>query len=104
MPFKQDIANRIHSDFGEVACNAFEILENAIEKTDSLNSDRVIRCIIFLAKGNIDELKKYVNAAATDPRDIMLWAEYEKSEDDINYNRLRDFSNTFEGSLMDNKE
>ena len=102
MLFKQDITNKIYTDFGEAASDACQILENAIEKTGDLNSDRVIRCIIFLAKGNVDELNKYIKVAVADPRDIMLWAEYEKSEDGINYNRLRDFSNPFESSLTDN--
>ncbi|WP_018344383.1 hypothetical protein [Cytophaga aurantiaca] len=96
MRFKEDITARIHADFGEDFNNAFEILRSAIEKTDDLNSDRIIRCIIFLAKGNIDALHKYIKVATVDPRDIMLWAEYEASNSSADHKRLRDFDKTFE--------
>lgn len=96
MVFKDDIINRIYTDFGKESNNAFEILQRAIEKTDDLNSDRIIRCVIFLAKGNIDELHKYIKAATVDPRDIMLWAEYEASNGSADHKRLRDFDKTFE--------
>ena len=96
MTFKADITNKITTDFDANATRALEILENAIAKTDYLETDRVIRCIIFLAKGNMDDLNKYIKAAAIDPRDVMLWAEYEKSNDDADYKRLRDFDHSFE--------
>jgi len=101
MIFKEDIRNRIQNDFSTNANEAFEILKHAIEKTDALNSDRLIRCIIFLANGNVDELNKYVKVATADPRDIMLWAEYEGLLDNQKYKRLRDFSRIFEESSME---
>ena len=73
MTFKADIINKIITDFGIHSTKAFEILENVLLKTDHLNSDRLIRCIIFLAKGNMDDLNKYIKAAVIDPRDVMLW-------------------------------
>ena len=100
MTFKEDIINKIKADFGDNSASAFAILENAISKTDDLSSDRVIRCIIFLAEGNMDDLNKYIKAATTDTRDIMLWAEYETSTE----KRLRDFDNTFEESSIDINE
>ena len=96
MTFKEDITRRINTDFGENSKQAFETLKNAIEKTDYLKTDRVIRCIIFLSKGSIDDLNKYIETATFDTRDVMLWAEYEKLDGDLNYKRHRDFNNTFE--------
>lgn len=105
MTFKEDITRRINTDFGKNSNQAFEILKNAIEKTDYLETDRVIRCIIFLSKGSIDDLNKYIEVATFDTRDAMLLAEYEKlNGDDLNYRRLRDFNNTFEESTKNVKE
>ena len=98
MTFKEDITRRINTDFGENSNQAFETLKNAIEKTDYLKTDRVIRCIIFLSKRSIDDLNKYIETATFDTRDVMLWAEYEKLDGDLNYKRHRNFNNTFEES------
>ena len=96
MIFKDDIDKRIEIDFGVESNKAIEILKTAIEKTEYLKTDRVIRCIIFLSKGDLNELKKNIEVAIHDTRDIMLWAEYEKLSEDFNYKRKRDFNNTFE--------
>ena len=63
--------------------------------TDYLKTDRIIRCIIFLANGDIDNLKKFIDNAIFDPRDVMLWAEYERL-DKLNFKRIRDFNHTFD--------
>jgi hypothetical protein len=100
MIFKKDIIKRIQTDFGSLANKAIDILNVAIEKTDYLNSNRIIRCIVFESKGNLIDLQKNIVAAKNDPRDIMLWAEYEKLSDNFNYKRIRDFNNTFEESTF----
>lgn len=72
------------------------MLIDAINKVDYLKTDRVIRCIIFLARGNLTDLNKYIKTATFDTRDVMLLAEYEKLSGDLNYKRLRDFNKTFD--------
>jgi hypothetical protein len=104
MTFKEDITRKIKADFGENSDKAMNVLIEAIGKTDYLKTDRVLRCIIFLAKGNIDDLNKYIEAATFDTRDIMLWAEYEKLAGDLNYKRRRDFNKAFEESTSGVKE
>lgn len=104
MILKEDINKKIQNDFGIDSNKAIEILNHAIEKTDYLNTDRIIRCIVFLSKGNLNDLQKNIITATNDPRDIMLWAEYEKLSDDFNYKRLRDFNNTFEESTINVRE
>ncbi|RZJ98861.1 MAG: hypothetical protein EOO46_23730 [Flavobacterium sp.] len=104
MTFKEDIKEKIDADFGERSKQAFDVLKSAIEKIGYLKTDRVIRCIIFLSKGNIEDLKKYIDAATFDTRDVMLWAEYDKLNGDLNYKRRRDFNKTFEESTNDVKE
>ena len=104
MTFKDDIIERISIDFGESANEATKMLIDAITKVDNLKTDRVIRCIIFLAKGNLTDLNKYIETATFDTRDVMLWAEYEKLNGDLNFKRLRDFNKTFEECSNDVKE
>lgn len=96
MNFKTDIENRIKKDFGDKASEAFKILEEAINKTDYLKTDRVIRCIIFLSEKSIDKLKSYIEAAILDPRDVMFWAEYTDHEEFGSEKRVRDFNKAFE--------
>jgi hypothetical protein len=98
MNFKTDIENRIKTDFGEKSSEAFKILESAINKTDYLNSDRVIRCIIFLSEKSIEKLKSNIEVAIFDPRDVMFWAEYTNREEFGSAKRVRDFTKVFEDS------
>ena len=88
--------NRINNDFGKSANEAKEMLVIAIADVGYLKTDRVIRCILFLAKGNMTDLNKYIETATFDSRDVMLWAEYEKLSGEFNYKRLRDFNKTFD--------
>ncbi len=99
MIFKEDIVARIRKDFGPDAPEAINRLNVEVSKCDDLNTERIIRCIVFLASGNLTELDKYIKAATLDPRDVMLWAEYEFHID--NPKRVRNFNNTFEASSED---
>ena len=96
MALKEDITAKIKGDFGNNSNEAMRFLNIAIENADYLKTDRVIRCIIFLAKGNLIDLKKYIESATFDTRDVMLWAEYKKLNGEFNFKRLRDFNKTFE--------
>jgi hypothetical protein len=104
MTFKDDIKARIQTDFGENAITATTMLIDAINKVDYLKTDRVIRCIIFLAKGNLTDLNKYIETATFDTRDVMLWAEYEGLKENENPKRVRDFNKTFTESSKDVNE
>jgi len=96
MTFKEDIQQRIKLDFKDSASKANELLCIAISKTEYLKTDRVIRCIIFLANGDLNKLQKYIDDAIFDTRDVMLWAEYEEQEGEFNFKRIRNFNNTFD--------
>ena len=104
MILKEDILRKIHSDFGENANNAINVLNKAVEEITYHETDRVLRCIIFLAKGSIDELHKHIEVAELDARDVMFQAEYEKIFGESDFKRLRDFNKTFEESTNDVRE
>ena len=96
MTFKEDIHQRIILDFKGSADKAIEILTNAISKTDYLKTDRVIRCIVFLTKGDLNNLQKFIDVAIIDTRDVMFLAEYEEHEREFNSKRIRNLNNTFD--------
>lgn len=79
---------------------ANKILTEYLTKYDYLNSDRIIRCVIFLANKEIESFKSFLESAKGDPRDVMWWAEYENRESLDNNKRVRDFSKTFQENLI----
>ena len=93
---KTDIIQRIKFDFGQNTDEAIRVLQEKIDKVEYLNHDRIIRCIIYLSKGSIGELNHMINQAKQDPRDVMLWAEYEGLNENELLKRVRDFNKTFE--------
>lgn len=104
MTFKDDINARIRTDFGENSSKATTMLLDAINKVEYLKTDRIIRCIIFLAKGNLTDLNKYIETATFDTRDVMLWAEYEGLKENEKPKRVRNFNKTFTESSKDVNE
>ena len=68
MTLKDDIKARIQTDFGANADKATTMLFDAINKVDYLKTDRVIRCIVFLANGDLTDLSKYIETATFDTR------------------------------------
>ena len=89
-----DILTQIKHQFGENHKKVIEILENELSENDFLNSNRIIRCLIFLSEKNIEKVKENINLAKIDWRDIIFLAEYEsneKSEPKL----IRDFNKPF---------
>ena len=103
MEFKEDISKRIKSDFNDRSDKANKVLKDALSKIDYLNNDRIVRCIIFLANGDLNSLKKHIETAIYDTRDVMLWAEY-TNIDKVKPKRVRDFNKTFEKCTEDVRE
>lgn len=104
MTFKDDIIERINKDFGERAEEATKMLFDAIALNEFLKIDRVIRCIIYLAKGDLTDLSKYIESAIVDTRDVMFWAEYTGITESKIPKRLRDFNKTFDKCSKNVKE
>ena len=89
-----DILTQIKLQFGENHKKVIEILENELSENDFLNSNRIIRCIIFLSEKNIEKVKENINLAKIDWRDIILLAEYENNENS-EPKLIRDFNKPF---------
>lgn len=95
MGFPEDILHKIQADFGERSQAAIELLQLGSSQAEHILSNRIIRCIIHLSNGSLQDLAHYIQTATEDPRDVMLWAEYE-NEPTENPKRIRDFNKTFE--------
>ena len=96
-PVLTDIHQKIQIDFGLRAPFAMQVLDELDAESKGLVSPRLIRALVYLAKGDIEALKKTVELARTDWRDVLLQAEYSYPE----AIRVRDFDKTFHelGSL-----
>jgi hypothetical protein len=87
----QEMKIRFDTDFDL----ANQILTEYLTENDYLDSDRIIRCVVFLADNGIESFKSFLESAKGDPRDVMWWAEYENRESLDNNKRVRDFSKPF---------
>lgn len=85
-----DVIAKIEADFQAVdRIKVIKALENL--RTD-LQSEgyRVVRCVLYLAQGDMQQLDHYVERARYDWRDVIYWAEYDKQD-----NRTRDLTRPF---------
>jgi hypothetical protein len=92
MMMTRDIWGRVNKDFEtpEEAALALSVLADFVDQNQELASDRILRCIVFVAKGDLNRQEKAIDLAKKDYRDLIVWAEYnEKSE------RVRDLTNPF---------
>ena len=91
-----DILKKIESDFTNDKNKAIEIINTALEEFENLRSARIIRCIIFMADKDIQQLYRYIDNASTYPRDICIWAEYINKSSFDDRKRVRNFNKKFD--------
>ncbi len=87
----KDITDKLIQDYG---------IENFFKALDLLTlkdefTDRVMRCIIFLAESDYKKLVQFTECAKRDFRDVIYWAEYIAGEDKAKPVRVRNFNKTF---------
>jgi hypothetical protein len=58
---------------------------------EDLASDRLARCALYLANGSIEKLRGAVDLGRNDPRDLIVAAEYDRTD-----KQIRDFNLPFE--------
>lgn len=87
---KTDIYQKIENDFGSEAKLAIEQIEILDARSKGLVSDRMLRAMVFLAKGDIERFKQVIELGRTDYRDVLWQAEYDFGEE-----QLYDFNKTF---------
>jgi len=87
---KTDIYQKIELDFGDDHKSAIEQVEILDARSKGLIGDRMLRAMVFLAKGNIERFKQVIELGRTDYRDVLWQAEYDCGEE-----QLYDFNKTF---------
>ena len=90
-----DILQRIKLDFEVDSVKIIYLLTPLIGTTQYIHIDHVMRCVLFLANGDVEKLKFYVSAAIGDPRDVVFWAEYTEHSNDSPI-KVKDFSKPFQ--------
>jgi len=92
MILARDIWGKVNKDFEtpEEAALALSVLADFVDQNQELSSDRILRCIVFVANGDLDRLEKALDLAKTDYRDLIVWAEYDEQNE-----RVRDLTNPF---------
>jgi len=75
--FPKDILKKIDEDFKEDVDHAKKAIQPYLLNQIELRGPRIVRSLIFLSNGQIDELGKQIEIAKLDYRDTFLMAEYE---------------------------
>jgi len=88
----QDIIERLEWDFDdpEEAALATSVLKDFAEENQELSNERILRCIVFVARGDLNRLGEAIDLAKIDYRDLIVWAEYDEKRE-----RVRDLSVPF---------
>ena len=92
MMLARDIWGKVNKDFeiSEEAALALSVLADFVDENKELSSDRILRCIVFVANGDLNRLEKAIDLAKEDYRDLIVWAEYDEKNE-----RVRDLTNPF---------
>ena len=88
----RDIWGKVNKDFEtpEEAALALSVLADFMVQNQELSSDRILRCIVFVANGDLNRLEKAMDLAKEDYRGLIVLAEYDEKNE-----RVRDLSNPF---------
>ncbi len=82
-----DIAAKIAMDFGEGSLAGVALALAPLDEAKT--GPRIVRCVVFLANGDMSKLRHFVGQAVKDYRDVIYWAEYDPA------GRTRDFNQPF---------
>ncbi len=91
-PLPPDIRRRIARDFSLADASVMLADLTARRAADpQLFSDRIVRCVVYVAKGAVETAERAISLALVDWRDLIVWAEYDNTFED----QLRDLNNPF---------
>lgn len=90
-PIPPDVVDRIHLDFGNNAHQVVELLSSYREwGAENYLGDRMLRCIVYLSKGDISLILPWIALQQSDYRDLIIAAEYDRHS-----RQLRNFNCPF---------
>lgn len=108
-----DIHQRLVLDFGTNAKIAYDALGRFVDsdpRRDSTDErNRIVRCLLRLAEGDMQKLEHHIAVALRDRRDVISWAEYDSNERrthdlSIGFDRLPSAAPDCVGALIRNQE
>jgi hypothetical protein len=85
--FQEDIENRLARDF---SVESLPAVLRSLATITGTGRNRVVRCIVHLSAGDTERLFNFVGEAAKDFRDLIYWAEYDKTD-----RKVHDFNEPF---------
>jgi hypothetical protein len=85
-----DIYQKLSKDFGVQLPEALAALAELEAQTKGMMSDRLLRAIVFLGGGHLEDLKWNISAAREESQSVLWRAESEHGS-----TRIHDFSKTF---------
>ena len=86
----EDINLRINLDFPDPEERA--LVASIISDLTTDFPPRILRCVLYVARGDLDRLGEAEKLARIDYRDLIVAAEYDDS-----YKQVRDFNHPFTG-------
>lgn len=88
--YPADILKRLESDYEKSSEEVKRSIQELILSHKDFRSHRIVRALIYAGDKNIEHLKKMIELAKADWRDLLMNAEYE-----INSKRVRNFDKEF---------
>ncbi|MEZ4807474.1 MAG: hypothetical protein R2815_08355 [Flavobacteriales bacterium] len=90
-----DIGAEIRKDYPNEHEAVIRTMESFIREHDYLDHERIVRCIIFLAKQESSSIASVLQSVSGDWRDAIFWAEYEGTREGEEPRHVRDFNKPF---------
>jgi hypothetical protein len=89
MTLPTDITAKLNADFSD--SDDRKLVQSILEDLEGNENHRIMRCILYLANGDLKTFGIYSDLAQVDYRDVIMNAEYERPSN----KRLRDFNKPF---------
>ena len=77
MNIPPDIVNRVQRDFPHDSGTVLARLLELRREVGDFASDRLIRCLVFAARGDTSRIEPLIECARNDPRDLIVSGECE---------------------------
>lgn len=77
MAIPEDITAKVRRDFSEDEVIPILQMLSEFQEENPGQSDRILRCIVFLAQGNFEKFADAIALARLDWRDLIVNAEYD---------------------------
>jgi hypothetical protein len=78
-PLPLDVIDRLNSDFGDRANAVASLLTGSADRI----GDRVVRCIVYAARGDESKVQCLIELARQDYRDVIIAGEYDEVMEQI---------------------